>query len=95
MASADPPGADSSEKAPQKLQPSPKNAFVPLLRASRLPKEYKDAVKVHKCGVCVVTKPRTPLKKVSPPKPYIFNHEVEVDVVEVKDVAGTFYDIGD
>ena len=64
-----------------------------MLRASRVPKEYIEAAKVHKCDVCVATKPPTPLKKVSPPKPYVFNHEVGADVVKVKDVVGTFYDI--
>ena len=71
----------------------PKNALVQLLRAARVPKEFIEAAKVHRCDVCVSTKPPTPLKKVAPPKPYVFNHEVGVDVVEVKDAAGTFYDI--
>ena len=26
-------------------------------------------------------------------KPYVFNHDVGVDVLEVKDAAGTFFDI--
>ena len=56
-----------------------------------VPKEYIDAAKVHKCDVSVAT--TAPLKKVSLPKPYNFKHEVGVDVVEIKDVAGTFYDI--
>jgi hypothetical protein len=64
---------------------------VQLLRAARVPKEFIEAAKVHRCDVS--TKPPTPLKKVAPPKPYVFNHEVGVDVVEVKDAAGTFYDI--
>ena len=71
----------------------PTNALVQLLRAARVPKEFIDAAKVHKCDVCTATKPPTPLKKVAPPKPFVFNHEVGVDVVEVKDAAGTFYDI--
>ena len=46
-----------------------------------------------KCDVRTATKPPTPLKKVAPPKPYVFNHEVGVDAVEVKDAAEMFYDI--
>ena len=71
----------------------PRNALLQMLRAARVPKEYIDAAKVHKCDVCTATKPPAPLKKVSPPKPYTFNHEVGVDVFEIKDAAGTFYDI--
>ena len=71
----------------------PRNALLQMLRAARVPKEYIDAAKVHKCDVCTATKPPAPLKKVSPPKPYTFNHEVGVDVFEIKDTAGTFYDI--
>ena len=69
----------------------PRNALLQMLRAARVPKEYIDAAKVHKCDVCTATKPPAPLKKVSPPKPYTFNHEVGVDVLEIKDAAGTFY----
>ena len=71
----------------------PRNALLQMLKAARAPKEYIDAAKAHKCDVCTATKPPAPLKKVSPPKPYTFNHEVGVDVFEIKDAAGTFYDI--
>ena len=70
-----------------------RNALAQLLRASKVPKECGDAAKVRGCDVSVTTKPLAPLQKLSPPKPYIFNHEVGADVMEIKDAAGTFYDI--
>ena len=71
----------------------PKNALVQMLRASKVPKSFIDAAKAHRCDVCDSTKPPPRLNKTSRPKPYIFNHEVGVDVLEIKDAAGTFYDI--
>ena len=38
-------------------------------------------------------RPSTSLKKVAPPEPYVSNYEVGLDVLDVKDAAGTFYDI--
>ena len=64
-----------------------------MLRAAKVPKHYIDAAKQHRCDVCVQNKPPTQTHKVGRPKPYVFNHEVGVDVFEVKDIAGTFYDI--
>jgi hypothetical protein len=71
----------------------PKNALVQMLRAAKVPKVYIDAAKAHKCDVCVSTKPPPRSAKTSTPKPYVFNHEVGVDVLEIKDAAGTYYDI--
>ena len=71
----------------------PKNALVQMLRAAKVPKEFIEAAKSHRCDVCEATKPPTRTNKVSRPKPYVFNHEIGIDVMEVKDAAGTFYDI--
>ena len=71
----------------------PKTALVQMLRAAKVPKEFIEAAKAHRCDVCEQTKPPRPTHKVSKPKPYVFNHEVGVDVLEIKDAAGTFYDI--
>ena len=71
----------------------PKQALVQMLRASKAPKSFIDAAKAHRCDVCEATKPPARTNKVSRPKPYIFNHEIGVDVCEIKDSAGTFYDI--
>ena len=38
-------------------------------------------------------KPKPPTNKVAPPKPYVFNHEVGIDVLEMKYAAGTVFDI--
>jgi len=64
-----------------------------MLRAAKAPKEYVDAAKSHRCEACEQTKPKPRTHKVAPPKPYTFNHEVGIDVFEVKDAAGAFYDI--
>ena len=71
----------------------PKLALVQMLRAAKAPKEYIDAARSHRCDVCDSTKPPARSSKVSMPKPYTFNHEVGIDVLEVKDASGTFYDI--
>ena len=71
----------------------PKNALVQMLRAAKVPKDYIDAAKAHRCDVCEATKPPARTNKVARPKPYVFNHEVGVDVLEVKDIEGTFFDI--
>ena len=71
----------------------PKQALVQMLRAAKCPKEYIDAAKSHRCDVCVSTAPPARSNKVAMPKPYTFNHEVGIDVLEVKDVTGTTYDI--
>jgi len=64
-----------------------------MLRAAKVPKEFVDAAKSHRCDTCESNKPPPRTNKVAMPKPYTFNHEVGVDVLEVKDAAGTFYDI--
>ena len=71
----------------------PKNALVQLLRASRSPKEYIDAAKAYRCDVCEINKPLPTTHKVSMPRPYEFNAEVGIDVLEIKDSAGRIYDV--
>ena len=71
----------------------PRNALVQMLRAAKAPKDFIEAAKSHRCDVCEATRPPVRTNKVARPKPYIFNHEIGVDVLEVKDAAGTFYDL--
>lgn len=71
----------------------PKNALVQMLRAAKVPKVFIEAAKTHRCDVCEATKPPPRSSKVARPKPYTFNHEVGIDVLEVKDNAGTFFDL--
>ena len=54
---------------------------------------YFDAAKAHRCVPFETTKPKPPTHKVSMPKPYEFNAEIGMDVMEVKDAAGTYFDI--
>ena len=71
----------------------PKNALVQMLRAAKVPTEYIQAAKAHRCDICDATKPPPRSNKVSKPKPYTFNHEIGVDVLEIRDTEGTFFDI--
>ena len=64
-----------------------------MLRAAKVPKEYIDAAKAHRCDVCEANEPPPRAQKVSRPKPYTFNHEIGTDVLDIKDNAGTFFDI--
>lgn len=86
---------DSLDSAPKKVfEHLPKQAMVQMLKASRAPKVYIDAAKAHRCAPCETTKPKPPTHKVPMPKPYKSNSEIGVDVFDIKDAAGTFYDIG-
>ena len=71
----------------------PKTALVQMLRASKSPKECIDAAKSYRCNICDQTKKAPPTHKVGMPKPYEFNVEVGVDVVEIKDIKGRIYDV--
>ena len=71
----------------------PKNALVQLLRSANAPKEYVDAARSYRCPPCEQTRPQPPTRKVAPPRPYTFNHEVGVDVITVRDTVGKYFDI--
>ena len=64
-----------------------------MLRAAKAPPQYILAAKHHRCEVCDSTKDPPRTNKVSPPKLFEFNYEVGIDVFEIKDAAGTFYDV--
>ena len=64
-----------------------------MVRAAKVPKAYINAARGHRCDASVRTKPPTQTHRVSRPKPYVFNHEIGVDVFEVKDIAGTYFDV--
>ena len=64
-----------------------------MSRAAHAPKEYIEAAKHYKCTVCGTTKVKPRTFKVAPPKPYIFNYEIGIDVIEIKDDAGMHFDI--
>ena len=59
-----------------------------MLRAARAPQDYINAAKTFRCQGCDSIKPRPQTHKVSPPRPYTFNHEVGVDVFEIVDSVG-------
>ena len=67
------------------LRHLPKEALVQMLRAARAPQDYIGAAKTFRCQGCDNTKPRPQTYKVSPPRPYTFNHEVGLDVFEIVD----------
>ena len=75
------------------LRHLPKEAFVQMLRAARAPQHYISAAKTFRCQGCDNAKPRPQTHKVSPPRPYTFNHEVGVDVFEIVDSNGVRFSI--
>jgi len=66
----------------------PNKALKTILKMSKSSKELLDAVDHPRCEHCVISAKLTQTAKVGPPKPYIFNHEVGIDVVDIHDVQG-------
>ena len=75
------------------LRHLPKEALVQMFRAARAPRDYISAAKTCRCQGCDNTKPRPQTQKVSPPRPYTFNHEVGIDVFEIVDSDGMRFSI--
>ena len=75
------------------LRHLPKEAFVQMSRAARAPPDHINAAKTFRCQGCDNTKPRPQTHKVSPPRPFSFNHEVRVDVFEIVDSVGMLFSI--
>ena len=71
----------------------PKNSLVQMLRAANAPKAYIEAARVYKCDACELSKPKPKTHKVTAPRPYSFNFEIGVDVLDVRDCNGRFYSI--
>ena len=65
--------------------------LVELLKASKAPPEYVTAARSFVCNDCNSTKPNPQSKKVALPRPYIFNHAVSVDVLDLHDADGKNY----
>ena len=66
----------------------PKGVLKAILKASKAPKEYVDAVDKLRCDSCEVTARNPHTSKSAAPKPYIFNLEVGIDVLELHDFEG-------
>ena len=75
------------------LRHLPKEALVQMLRVARAPQDCFSAAKTFRCQRCDNTKPRPQTHKVSPPRPWTFNHEVGVDVFEIVDSVGMRFSI--
>ena len=75
------------------LRHLPREALVQMLRAARGPQHYIIAAKTFRGQGCDNTRPRPQTHKVSPPRPYAFNHEVVVDVFEIVDSVGMRFSI--
>ena len=75
------------------LRHVPRQALVQMLRAVRAPQDFFNAAKTFRCQGCDNKKPRPQTHKVSPPRPYTFNHEVGVDVFEIVDSVGKRFSI--
>jgi hypothetical protein len=75
------------------LRHLPKQALLDIMRAGRCPEEYIEAAKYFRCETCDVEKKKVRRHTATPPKPYEFNHDIGVDVIDTKDAAGTHYSI--
>ena len=64
-----------------------------MLRAARAPQDCINAAKTFRCQGCDNAKSRPQSHKVSPPRPYTFNHAVGVDVFEIVDSVGMRFSI--
>ena len=71
----------------------PKSVLVPLLRAGGMSKEHIRAAQLYKCAACQNTAQQPQSKKVSLPKPYELNEIAGIDVFELRDASGMYYDI--
>ena len=56
---------------------------------AQAPKTLIDAVDKLRCERCEMTKKPPQSSKIHPPKPYIFNHEVGIDVFDLHNYDGT------
>ena len=52
-----------------------------------------EAAQFHRCNICERNKGKPKTHKVSMPKLYQFNYEVGLDVLEIEDTSGRYYDI--
>ena len=59
-----------------------------MLKASKAPQIYLDAAKSLRCEACAENATKRQTHKVAPPKPYVFNREVGLDVFEIKNCRG-------
>ncbi len=62
-----------------------------ILRAARAPLDYIKAARHMKCEGCEENKQKPQSAKVALPKDYVFNREIGVDVLEIKDSSGHRY----
>merc|ERR1711911_37472 len=69
----------------------PRSVVLQILRGAKAPEQYIQAAKLYKCDTCQETAPPKQTHPVAAPKPYVFNHEVVVDALEVKDASGKRY----
>ena len=70
------------------MKHKPPKVLKAILRASNAPKDYIDARDKLRCDACEVTADAKQTSKSSGPKPYVFNHEVGIDVLELHDYQG-------
>ena len=71
------------------LRHLPKESLVQMLRGARAPQGYINVGKTFQYQGCDNTRPGPQTHKVSPPRPWTFNHEVGVDVFEIVDSVVT------
>jgi hypothetical protein len=66
----------------------PKKVLKEMLKIAKAPQEAIDAVEHLKCDECIATSKPKQTTKSGGPHPYIFNHNVGIDVIDLHDDEG-------
>ncbi len=66
----------------------PRGVLKVILKAAKAPKEYIDAAEYLRCEDSISTAKPSQTSKTAPPKPYVFNNEIGVDVLDLHDYEG-------
>ena len=66
----------------------PRSVLKVILKAAKAPKEYIEAAEYLRCEDSISTAKPSQTSKTAPPKPYIFNWEIGIDVLDLHDYEG-------
>ena len=66
----------------------PREVLIQVMKGSRAPQDYIDAIKYFRCDACVLTDNAPKTHPVAAPSRYAFNHKHHVDVFTLHDMEG-------
>ena len=69
----------------------PTSVVIQILKGARANPEYIRAAKLFRCAGCLETQEALPTHPVAPPRPYMFNHTVVIDVFTLHDAEDMAY----